>query len=247
MGIVSIGTLMFAAMLGLPFVAYAGEPPGESKDAPVVRGGLVEATGYGALRAQGDEFLGFTCRVDGDLVTVLREGDVTWTNAGGRQPLAAKLPLPFDNARHGYVEKLWCGSVGPDLLLMHQSLYFGEDDDFSGGGLVRIARTSGRVLWSVALSGNVGPPLRQESYLYVTGMGAVGKLDLNSGKFRWRHTGLLRKPGIFVAFERPRLEGANVVFPAINAVPSDAPTRRWPKALVVNDATGKILEGADSP
>lgn len=88
--------------------------------------------------------------------------------------------------------------------------------------------------------------MRSGATLYVTAIGFVGKLDLNSGRFAWKNAELARPGGMYTYFDRPRIEGGRVVFAGKPQDPAN-PFPDESKVLLVDDRTGAILSGAPPP
>ncbi len=86
-------------------------------------------------------------------------------------------------------------------------------DDEAGGGF--IARLDGRTLkmkWKRIIPAfNVGQGLVEGNYVYVTGIGFIGKINLESGAYVWRHDDLYRNSA-FNSFELPEIIGNATVF-----------------------------------
>lgn len=128
-----------------------------------------------------------------------------------------------------------------DLLLLCEFT-----DGLNGGGF--IARLNGRTMaikWKRLIRGfNVGQGLIEHDHAYVTGIGFVGKVDLKSGVFAWKHDNLytngLRKDGSygdsnFNSFETPKVEGDAVLFTEVENYGYP------PTILKVQKRTGRIL------
>jgi len=120
----------------------------------------------------------------------------------------------------------------------------GTTDGDSGAGF--ITRLDGRTLkpkWKrIIPSFNVGQGLIEEQHVYLTAIGFIGKLNLESGAYVWRHDNLYRSGvyyyrngGAYNAFELPKIEGQTVVFLEIAVYPGIA------KAIKVHKMSGKIL------
>jgi hypothetical protein len=97
-----------------------------------------------------------------------------------------------------------------DLLLITKC-------NFGDGGFTRVLRLDGedlRVLWSVHISAfNPSRGLVEESSVYLSAIGFVGKLDLENGNLLWQHDNLYeRATGCFNSFNSPELIGSMVVF-----------------------------------
>jgi len=94
--------------------------------------------------------------------------------------------------------------------------------------------------WVAHIPGfNVGVAVAKDSSLYVTAISFVGKIDLATGQYKWKHENLYKKgPGVFNSFITPVIEGEVVRF-----IESQTKFRKTdqPVAIVVRDATGEIL------
>jgi hypothetical protein len=121
-----------------------------------------------------------------------------------------------------------------DLILLYEISAGGE-----GAGY--IARFDGKTLklkWKANVSGfNVGKGLSENNFAYLTAIGFVGKINLLTGKYVWKHDNLYgwnRNSGAFNSFELPELEGSNVIFTEKNV-------NDQTNIIVVNKTTGKIV------
>jgi hypothetical protein len=209
----------------------------------VVETEMVEATARrppGNPDAEPDAFL---CSATGVSISVSSEGTIEWLGPNGVKGRIA-LPSGFEDAKLGTVLKVWCGAEGGDILLLYFSDFFSDKGDFVGGAALRVKLASSTVLWVAATAGNVGQPLRHGGFLYVTGLGFVGKLGLDSGKYLWHHSGLYRPPGLYVSFGKPLREAERVIFPSVSVLPLGRGERKLESALVVDDASGLIVSGA---
>ena len=119
-----------------------------------------------------------------------------------------------------------------DLLLICE-----ESDELYGGGfIVRLDGQTLKTKWSRYIQGfNVGQGLIDGKYAYVTGIGFVGKVDLNSGRYVWQHRNLYQQDR-FNSFELPEVQSETVIFrefPHYN--------RKKQAVVKVDRASGKIL------
>ncbi len=131
--------------------------------------------------------------------------------------------------------------------MFHEGRYLSKEGDFSDGGGFRMDGRSSVVRWKLAVGPGLGEPVRDGNSVYLTSYGAVGKLDLNKGQFLWRHRSLDRSPGLYHHFKAPLLEGTRITFPATNRWYGAPPPDSWPKAIVLDRSSGRILEGAPPP
>ena len=86
-----------------------------------------------------------------------------------------------------YVTRAYFYIIGKDLLL------FCEMSDSDGGtsDFYRINLTNGQIKWTANLNGfNLGQPAIRANYGYITAIGAVGKLDLGTGKYVYEKSNL---------------------------------------------------------
>jgi len=134
----------------------------------------------------------------------------------GYRPARADMPqrfvLPVDSAL--YIERLAFSRIDGDPVFVVQE----TDNEGAKGFVVRLDSATLTQRWMASIPGfNVGFALRDGQYLYVTCIGFVGKLDMNTGKYAWRHDDLYTTEK-FNDFDRPRLRGDIVEFPAGNRV-----------------------------
>ena len=128
-----------------------------------------------------------------------------------------------------------------DLLLLCQ-----VGDGESGAGF--ITRLDGRTLamkWKRSIPGfNVGQGLIENDHAYVTAIGFVGKVNLPTGGYAWRHSNLYRTSpkrvngyldDDFNMFKLPKIEGDAVLFEEIDPYPIPV------KTLKVQKQSGRIL------
>lgn len=119
---------------------------------------------------------------------------------------------------------------GDLLLLLHTNL---------GGFITRLEQPSMRGLWRHRIpASDVGQPLRDGFYLYLTGKGFVGKLDLRSGMYLWqsddRDYADRDRVKTFGAFDRPELDGDAVLF-------RERPVYNPRRTLVIDKKSGRII------
>ncbi len=139
------------------------------------------------------------------------------------------LPIPDEDVIGEFVY----GRFRGDLIFCAETHEAGRGSI----SLLRFEPTKGTVKWSVELASfNLGEPLAVGDKLYVTALGFVGKMDLETGKFDWKHEGFYTD-GAYNAFLKPRL-GKDVVIFVENSV-----IREGEEALyvLVEEATGRLL------
>ena len=82
----------------------------------------------------------------------------------------------------------------------------------------------------------MGEPVCFNNSLYVTTVGFVGKIDLDSGVYSWKHGNLYKYPDVFHTFARPEINGSRVCF---KEAESTYMTRE-PKTLIIDMKTGEV-------
>jgi hypothetical protein len=121
---------------------------------------------------------------------------------------AQMFALPLDTGLH--IERLGFMRFQTDPVLLYQQ----TDNEGASGWVARFDSAGLQLRWSVRVPGfNVGYALLDGSGLYVTCFGFVGKLDLATGTYIWRHDDLYKTEG-FNFFERPQLRGDTVAIAA---------------------------------
>jgi hypothetical protein len=115
-----------------------------------------------------------------------------------------------------------------------------------GDGMGYLDAFDGRTLqplWSepAAVSINLGSVLLAGSAGYATGLNVIGKLDLGTGAWLWKHRFCPEalEAGHLISFELPRREAGRVVFREARM------DDRAARVLVLDDATGAILAPAE--
>ena len=115
--------------------------------------------------------------------------------------------------------------VAPNDYLTH-NLYFTEyegdllliaevsNGDYGMGFIARLDGATLRMKWKRVIPGfNVGQGLLDGAFAYVTGIGFVGKVNLKSGAYAWRHRDLYGQANsAFNSFALPEVEGNVVIF-----------------------------------
>ena len=149
----------------------------------------------------------FTFSVGGFQYSVKADGAAVRSGQGGT---SQRFRLPVERDR--WIERLWYLPVERDVVLIC------EDSDGEGGGgiVVRLAGQRLQRQWVTKLPGfNIGEGLLDGEHLYLTAIGFVGKLDINTGRFAWAHQNLHQNPYgdvRFNAFKRPIFRDDVVVF-----------------------------------
>lgn len=181
------------------------------------------------------------CVSAGGSVTVSKDNHASVLYADGRTA-ETMLPAGPSPEKHTSVERLWCGLTQREALLVYEVRLVDDKGDFVRGVVARLDQ-NGKAIWVQVLTGNVGEPYAVGGSLYVSGLGFVGKVDVRTGSYVWKHAELYRAPGMFNSFEAPRMEGHRVVFKARHANFGKPPPESWPDAIAIDDTSGAILAG----
>ena len=98
----------------------------------------------------------------------------------------------------------------------------------AGAHVVRFDRRELSVQWSARPFGFTSTsPVFENGFLYLAAIGTVGKLDLESGRYAWRHDNLYeRSTGAFNSFASPRISGDTVIFTSVKFRPSPGEVER---------------------
>ncbi len=213
-------TLFFAILLSI--AAFEADIIGQSINEPLV-----------TKRAKHDDSVDpkkFEFSISDTKYLVLSNGDSVKVDSRGK---SWNFSLPLDDTFH--IERVDYVDREGDLII----IYGVTDRDVGAGKVIRIDKAILKKKWLAHVPGfNIGEAVVKHHYLYLSAIGFVGKLDLDSGKYVWRHERLYnKKPGIFNSFERPVIEKDLVKFTETLPPISKGP----PVTIVINDLTGKIL------
>jgi len=116
-----------------------------------------------------------------------------------------------------------------DLLLICET----ELDDSGSGIMRRLGGDSLKMKWKQRIKAfNVGPGLIKGNYAYVTAIGFVGKINLGTGKYVWKHKGLYRSGGSYNSFQLPSIIENKIRFK----------DKAGSAIIEVDDRSGKIIK-----
>jgi len=106
------------------------------------------------------------------------------------------------------IERVYYAEFQDDILLICED----TDGEGSAGFITRLNQRTLKAKWWRAIpTFNIGQGLIEGKFAYVTALGFVGKISLNTGAYVWRY-GDLYRDGAFNSFEIPEIEGEVVVF-----------------------------------
>lgn len=163
-----------------------------------------------------------TCVFDNNTYTILSNGKII--NDKSQDFVFLKNKDVIDN--------IYLYVYDNDFIIFFTETDF--EDSFSYAK--RINSKTKQIVWSNPIYAfNLGTPIIIDNNAYVSTLGFVGKLDLNSGKYIWRHEDLY-DDGKFNAFENPIfLEKNYVIFPSPHYFTQET------DYLLVNDNTGEAV------
>ena len=199
---------------------------------PEVRA-FTEFTGKG-VEAQDYEFT-----VSGYKYTILGYGQGKREDSKGFIR-SFKLPL---NSNYLDAQIQYADYRGDVLLICETS-----DSEYGIGFITRLDGRTLKMKWKRTIPGfNLGQGLLESNHAYVTAIGFVGKVNLETGTYAWKRNELYKNSqqtgrysdDDFNSFELPKLEGEAVLFTEQDTY------RNPPQTLKVNKRTGKII--ANSP
>ena len=156
-------------------------------------------------------------------------------NGKGRRSGNNKRSFSLRVAPNDYLtHELYYAEYEGDLLLIAEV----SNGDYGMGFIARLDGATLRMKWKRVIPGfNVGQGLLDGAFAYVTGIGFVGKVNLRSGAYAWRHTDLYGQANsAFNIFALPEVEGNAVIFREAKHY-----LRKKTAVIRVQRHTGKIL------
>ncbi|HKR20986.1 MAG TPA: hypothetical protein VJS17_00275 [Pyrinomonadaceae bacterium] len=130
-----------------------------------------------------------------------------------------------------------------DLLLICEY----SDVEYGAGFITRLDGQTLRTKWKRSIPAfNIGPGLIDGRFAYVTAIGFIGKVNLETGAYAWKHASLYRtsRPKAsayadadFNSFELPEVEGNFVIFKEVETYANVLS----PKILKVDKRSGRIV------
>jgi hypothetical protein len=135
------------------------------------------------------------------------------------------------------IERIYFSEYKSDLLLLCEVNAGG----YGSGFIVRLDGETLRQRWRVNIPAfNVAQGLIEDNSAYLGAIGFAAKLDLNSGRYLWKHHDFYRKyhkDGAFNMFELPRISGDEVIY-----TEGQEMYKRKPNTVRFNKKNGKILK-----
>jgi len=131
-----------------------------------------------------------------------------YSDSGLPEPTGC-VPVPVEIESKFAFGRGYFGTFGDDVILVFEVHNF----ESGGIGVVRFDSRALEVRWRIHIPAfNLGEPGVEGRALYLSGVGFIGKLDLETGGFQWKHEDLLGKANAFVCFGPPRIGPDLVVF-----------------------------------
>jgi hypothetical protein len=150
------------------------------------------------------------------------EGELSLQSQSLRsQRTVAKIPLDFPKPAYisgiRYLRFRSDLILGYDVLLVRRPISDGDkvvEGDVLQGRVARFQGTSLKTKWvAITALTDPGPQIVAGNSMFVTGIGMIGEIDLETGAWLWRHEKIFeRNPGKYVIFTLPRVEGSFVFF-----------------------------------
>lgn len=135
------------------------------------------------------------------------------------------------------VDKLLFTPYHDDLMLA----YTVSDGEYKTSYVSRIDGQTLEPVWNAIVPAfNMGVPAIQKQYIYVTSIGFIGKINVETGEYVWKHEDLWqRNDGGYNSFALPILNGEQVIFE--EHPDAGAFYGRQAKRIIVNSSNGEIL------
>ena len=154
-------------------------------------------------------------------------------NGNGRRErggLVRRFNLRLDSGEE--ISRVYFSKYAGDLLLVCEV----ADGDGGRAFVVRLEQPSMRARWKQRVPAYNVAAAREGDALYVAASGFVGRLNLATGAYLWKHDRLtLDGPPLFESFEQPEVRGDTVSFREAAVAGRPAQT------LLLNKKTGKLI------
>lgn len=131
------------------------------------------------------------------------------------------------------ITRVYFSKYEADLLLVCEVAY----GDGGRAFVARLEQPSMRARWKQRVPGSNVSAAREGDALYLAATGFVGRLNLGTGAYLWKHADISKADGppAFESFELPEVRGDTVSFR------ESAVAGRAAKTILVNRKTGKII------
>lgn len=155
-------------------------------------------------------------------------------NGNGRReggPLVRRFNLQLETGEE--ITHVYFSKYEADLLLICEVSY----GDGGRGFVARLEQPSMRARWKQRLPAYQIAAARDGDALYLAASGFVGRLNLRTGAYLWKHDDISKTDGppVFESFELPEVRGDTVSFRESGVAGRPA------KTLLLNKKTGKLI------
>lgn len=155
-------------------------------------------------------------------------------NGNGRREgggLTRRFNLRLDSGEE--IARVYFSKYAGDLLLVCEVAY----GDGGRAFVARLEQPSMRARWKQRVPGKGAAAAREGDALYVAATGFVGRLNLQTGAYLWKHDDISKAggPPAFESFELPEPRGDTVSFK------ESGTGGRAARIIVLNKKTGKII------
>ena len=137
---------------------------------------------------------------------------VTWNNNIPDRPKDSQREILNLTIGEDYllIDELWYGEFNNDLVIVYETTNF----DYSTSYTSRMDIQDKSTVWLTPIrTFNLGEPMIHSQHLYVTAIGLVAKLDLKTGEYIWKHSGLYNKQTRdFNDFDKPIFDEGRITF-----------------------------------
>jgi hypothetical protein len=141
--------------------------------------------------------------------------------------------LFFDIKSELEIEKLFLFKIDNDFI----TIYVDTDGDVAGSFAKRISTIDKTIIWETHVAGfNLAKPVIKGTKMYLSTIGFIGKLDINSGIFDWKFDDLYNN-GKYNSFDEPKFLNNNMVLFTSGQFGSSAKD-----SILVDDYEGKFLK-----
>ena len=144
-----------------------------------------------------------------------------------------KNSLVFDLKLENEIHYIYFQEYYSDLI----AIFVETDMDASTGQAKRISLNSDSIKWSISFGGfNMERPVIIDNFAYISTIGFIGKLDMNSGNFIWKFDDLYENDK-YANFDEPKfLENNRILFL------SKSYGKNYADTIIIDDNEGKILK-----
>lgn len=193
---------------------------------------FAEAKGSGGLEAA-YEFDKWNFSIGENRYEIRKNGKAKRTDAGNR---VTNFRLSVE--KDGTLRRVIYFFVYKNDLILMSELDFG---DAAGAFIARLDEKTLKTKWRQSILGfNIANGLIEENSAYLAAHGYAAKINLDTGKFVWKHENFYRKykeSGAFNIFEAPEIKGNAVIF-----TENQDMYKRPPNVIKFNKTSGKVIE-----